>query len=156
MYHSTGDQLVATVWISNKYKELTDRLSSGLFPTNMHFMIFASMVGLYFDNVKEVTAKERGNEIRDQVFLNQRMDGVVYLLALFKDKTADILRDENEQACWEVIETYAAGGFEIINNWLIENPADIDGTETILNKIKEIASTQKEQDLTQDYTDLDF
>ncbi len=137
---------MATVYTPNKYKDLAERLGKRqipgsdrpIFTTYMHLMVFAAMVGYMEREKTELDAKNRGGEIGDHIFVNNNMDGAAYLLAIHDEKNGDILREKNDNDCWKIIEQYSAKGFEIINNWMIQNPGDTDGVDTLLNKLKEL------------------
>jgi dnd system-associated protein 4 len=140
---------MATVYIPLKYKELAERLAKRettigqkpIFKTYMHLFVFASMVG-YSLGKKEAlnNSKERGPEIEDRIFANYKLEGLAYLMALHETKNAEILRETNDNDCWRIIESYAAAGFKIIDDWLLHAATDIDGVSTLLIKIKEEAA----------------
>ena len=135
---------MATVYIPEDRTSLAERLardsvgraSKRIFGNFMHLMVFASLVGRAEGRSLSQESRKRGPEIYDHIFENGHMDGVAFLLALQKEKDGEILRDKNDGTCWQVLEDYAAGGFEIIEDWLIDNPGDTDGVETILNHMK--------------------
>ena len=60
-----------TIYISNAHKDVAERLARNptsiagkpIFPTYMHLMIFAAMIGYANQNAKAVEAKDRGPEI---------------------------------------------------------------------------------------------
>ena len=62
---------------------------------------------------------------------------MTYLLAIQDTQGGDILKEKNETDCWRIIEQYSAKGLEIIDDWMMENPGDMTGVDTLLNKIKE-------------------
>jgi dnd system-associated protein 4 len=138
---------MSTVWLPTEHSELLERLAKStaksprkpLFATYMHLMVFAAMVGHSISRKRDVLGTGRGSEISESAFLNNGLDGVVYLIALQEYEDGEILREGKDQECWRVIEQYAAVGLDEIASWLLDNPTDSDGVSTILNKIKEAA-----------------
>ena len=136
---------MATVFIPAKYKHVVeaasakaDASSGGVFETNMHLMVFAALLGAANDEYDD-NSWEKGNEIQDQTFFRNNMEGVVYMIALSRTKEASILKSEEEHRAWEVFQAYAAGGFKIIDEWMIENPAISDVAEIFVQRIKKKA-----------------
>lgn len=143
---------MATVYIDKKYVDIVSELSThktsfsgkgkSIFSNNAHLMIMAAMIGYSVDSdeiLKPVEAK--GNEIVDDTFKNQNMDGVAYLMALHETQDGDVLREKNENEVWKIFEIYANRGFEEMNTWFtLDGVSDPEHVETLLTKMKEIAS----------------
>jgi|TARA_B110000967_G_C18619429_1_gene428095 dnd system-associated protein 4 len=142
---------MARVYIDEKFadmreifvKKQTKIAGKNIFTTNVDMMVFASMVGYSVQkDWKKDGVKNRGNEIEDSTFVDRKQDAISYLLALQAMKSGDILRDmpeENETQVWKIFESYSHLGFIEIEKWLVDNPGDTDGVDTLLNKIKEKA-----------------
>ncbi len=134
------------VWRDIKYSSLADRLADKetiycgrkIFSSYWELMVFAAMVG--FHNSQKKPVNEKGYAILQGVFENNEADAYVYLCALQDQKSGDIFREKNENECWNIFESYANSGLEIIGNWLLDSPGDTDGVDTILNKIKIITA----------------
>lgn len=145
---------MAGIWRDSKFTDVAKRLADDqttycgqkIFSTYLELMVFAGMIGFYEDKKKAVD--DKGFEIPQRVFENsdQNMDAYVYLCALQDQKSAEIFRKENESECWKIFESYANAGLEVISNWLLDSPGDIDGVETILNEMKTIAASMKSFD----------
>lgn len=139
---------MATIYISNAHKSLAERLArnptgvaeKAIFPTYMHLIAFAAMVGYANGKCSPVDAKDRGPEIEDQVFERHQVDGLVYLLALATTEDGSILREDRINEAWRLIESYAEGGFETIQQWLLDVPGDVDGVDALLSRITEVAA----------------
>ncbi len=58
----------------------------------------------------------------------------------------DILRDENHSQAWKIFESYAAGGLRKIQEWLVNNPTDHDGVETLLIEITKKANDYNDRE----------
>lgn len=137
---------MATVYIPAKYRHIVDACSAradsalgGVFETNMHLMVFAALLGADSGEYDD-GAWEKGNEIQDKTFFSNNMEGVVYMLALSRATDASILRTEEEYKAWEIFEAYAAGGFKLIDEWIIDNPAVSDIAEVFVQRIKSKAA----------------
>ena len=126
-------------------KKHTNIAGKGIFTTNVELMVFAAMVG--YESAKDWknhSVKDRGNEIEDSTFVTGLKDGIPYLIALQTMQNGEILRDnppENEIQIWKLFENYAQLGFSEMEKWIMKNPGDTDGVETILNKMKEKAES---------------
>ena len=139
---------MATIYISNAHKDVAERLARNptaiagkpIFSTYMHLTAFAAMVGYANGKSLSVEAKNRGAEIEDQVFERRGLDGLVYLLALDEKKDGNILREDSVSECWRLVERYAEGGFEIIQQWLLDAPGDVDGVDALLSRVTEAAA----------------
>ncbi|WP_428100519.1 hypothetical protein [Candidatus Rariloculus sp.] len=139
---------MAIIYISDAHKDVAERLArdsttiadKSIFPTYMHLMAFAAMVGYANGTSCPVDPKDRGPEVDEQVFARHEMDGLVYLLALEATEDCDILRAGKVNEAWRLIESYAEGGFKIIQQWLLDAPGDVDGVDALLSRITEIAS----------------
>lgn len=139
---------MAIIYISNAHRDVAERLARNptaiagkpIFSTYMHLMAFAAMVGYANGRSLSVEAKNRGAEIEDQVFERRGLDGLVYLLALDEKKDGNILREDKVNECWRLIESYAEGGFEIIQQWLLDAPGDVDGVDALLSRVTEAAA----------------
>jgi len=154
---------MAQVWRDKKYTVLAERLvekgtgfcGQKIFPSYRELMIFSAMVG--FHNGKKHLVNDRAFEIPQRVFESNEADAYVYLCALQDKKDGDIFRDKNENECWKIFESYANSGLEIIDNWLLDSPGDIDGVDTILNEMKTIAADLGEgSDTEADLNTLEF
>lgn len=156
---------MATVFIPNEYKRLAERLARietgyggrPIFSTYMQVMVFAAMVG-YSETRKRVdlNSGQRGSEIEESVFVKERLDGVAYLLALHEYSDGDILRDTRDNECWRVIESYAAAGLKLIDEWLLDSATDIDGVDTLLARMKEKAARHVAQEPERLQPDVEF
>ena len=150
---------MATVNMASKFSEIIKLLADkptqiakkSIFETNMHLMLFAAMVGAYKGELNKLNDADGANQIPDRIFKHNKYEGAAYLLALSQNDDVEILREEKDLECWKILEGYANTGLEEIDNWLTDNPADTEGTQTILNKIKEIAA--KNNSINQDDSD---
>ncbi len=153
---------MAQIWRDKQYTQLADRLveketgycGQKIFPSYRELMVFAAMVG--FHNGKTSDVNEKSFEIPQRIFENNNSDAYVYLCALQDQKSGEIFREENDNKCWKIFESYANYGLEVISNWLLDSPGDIDGVETILNEMKKIAASMKSFDDSPDPQGAEF
>jgi len=136
---------MANVFRDKKYAAIYERLVENetgygqkIFANYKELMIFAAMVGFYND--QKESEMDKSFEIPQRIFESDQKDSYIYLCAVHDKKDGEIFREKNNLECWSVFQAYANGGLEIINNWLIESPGDIDGVDTILNQIKIVAA----------------
>jgi dnd system-associated protein 4 len=137
---------MGAIWRDEKYSTLSKRLvdvetkycGQKILPNYRDLIIFSAMVGFHFGKNSPVI--DKAYEIPQRVFETNESDVYIYLCALQHQKSGDIFREQNENECWKIFESYANSGLGIIDDWLMESPGDIDGVETILNKMKVIAA----------------
>jgi len=137
---------MAQIWRDKKYSALADRLVSKetgycghhIFPSFRELLVFSAMVGFHYG--KKSIVKDKAFEVPQRVFETSDSDVYVYLCSLQDQKSGEIFREKNETECWRIFESYANSGLEIINNWLLDTPGDIDGVNTILNEMKKVSA----------------
>ena len=137
---------MAVIWRDKKHSNIAERLvdketnycGQKIFPSYKELIIFSAMIGFHFGEKKDVT--DKAFEIPQRIFESTDSDAYIYLCALQDYKDGEIFREKNENECWRIFESYANSGLEIINNWLLDSPGDIDGVETILNQMKLVAA----------------
>lgn len=137
---------MAQISRDKKYSQLADRLveketgfcGKKILASYWELMIFSAMVG--FHHGKKNPVIDKAFDIKQETFENNKSDTYVYLCALQDKKSGEIFREKNENECWKIFESYANAGLEIIDNWLIDSPGDIDGVDTILNEMKKVAA----------------
>ena len=161
---------MATVYFDKQFAPLVDIFCKSknettkkqIFDKNYDFMIFAALIGQhYYDSCKDVNVEHGPNEIPDRIFYSNSKENVTYLLALHSEKSGDILKDKNDRDCWNYLERYASLGCEEIAKWISEKQdINMDINDVILNKIKEVAAENTENDSNSDEEseedDIDF
>jgi len=131
------------IYRNRKYESIVEKLcarktshsSKPIFQYNKDLMVFAAMVGYTF-KAKEDLEKDP-IQIVLSTYATDEKDGFVYLLALLEEQDALSLKDERILASVKHFERYCNGGLSIIKKWLDENPGDIDGVDTLADKIFE-------------------
>tara|TARA_B100000780_G_C21034805_1_gene415005 strand:+ start:185 stop:673 length:489 start_codon:yes stop_codon:yes gene_type:complete len=140
---STENEGERPVYRNRKYEPLIDKLcvrkyehsDTSLFKTNKDLMIFAAMVG-HANNKKEKLEK-KPMQIFLRVYISDEKDGFIYLLSLLEHESANVLQTENLGEVIKLFEQYCNGGLSIIQSWLDDNLGDLDGMETLAEKILE-------------------
>ncbi len=107
-------------------------------------MVFAAMVG--YTSSKKEPVFESSIQIILGTYASDEKDGYIYLLGLLESQDVYSLKDESLINCIKVFEEYCNGGLSTIDDWLSENPQDLEGTSTLVDKIVEELSKLKKDD----------
>lgn len=134
---------MATVYIDRQFSAICSRFvddkvantGDKVFNSYMELAIFAAMIAV---GKSTIPLLNNGPEIPDRVFYNNGKEGVVYLIALLHTSDPYILKDDKQ--CWKIFQEYVNTGMSEIAGWLIENPTDVTGVDTLLNAIAVKAS----------------
>ena len=96
---------------TNIIQQLIDKEQGGPFNTYMDLFCACAALGIK-DNIKrEVTTA--GIEVQDRVWKNNHtLEKKIFLTALYDQKKAEILKDEDE--CYKIFETYVNGGLTVL------------------------------------------
>lgn len=129
---------------------IVERLTNGdfsetgapIFATIMELLIFAAAVGLREERRVAVPAGSRGIPVR--IFENNQNEGFLFLIGLAVVGDAEILSDEREDEIARIFEEYAAGGLEVIEDWISQNPHDPSGLETLLARLQDAVPAQEQ------------
>lgn len=113
---------------STNYEALVERYckdaaSSGeaVFGTIKDFMVFSALVGFQLNLFKSLESKTNTISIILETYASTNHDSYIYLMALSKRRTLDVLKDENLRDAISIFEGYCNGGLEHINNWVSNN-----------------------------------
>jgi len=145
---------MANVYFDGSFSERVRQLAiekdketgNAVFPNLFSLMIFAAMVGRHYkDSCNNVRVESKINEIPDRIFINNNLDGIVYLLALDSTKDGEILREGNENELWKYLENFAMLGMQEIDIWLKEEPY-LKAHDVILHFMKIEATKAIEED----------
>lgn len=80
------------------------------FRTNANFFCFCASLGVSKQNF--IPTKDKANEVRDQVFSNYGLEGVIFSVAIAHLEDVQVLNDNDK--CYEIFEGYVNGGLDII------------------------------------------
>lgn len=151
---------MATVFFDKKYTNICSLFAEDkvaltdekIFKTNMDLAVFAAILAV---GKSRVPVEVNGSEIPDRVFYNNQKEGIVYLIALLDTEDPYVLKDDKQ--CWKIFQEYVNCGMKEISGWLVDNPIDAAGVDTLLNEIMQKASKLiigKEQ--TAEVPEIDF
>lgn len=129
---------MATVYLPGEYVDLVDGLYGAGKPFRYMWevAVFAACVAADENSWEALPSSARGRqEISDQIFKQNERAGLVYLLALKHRGDSSIFNDDQEDLIWRIFEGYVNSGIQILHSWRLQNPTDLRGQDTILEKI---------------------
>lgn len=110
--------------------------SSGevVFSTIKDFMVFSALVGYQLNLFKPLENKTNTISIILETYASTNHDSYIYLMALSKKPTLDILKDDNLKEAIEIFEAYCNGGLEHINSWVFNNVGQYLNSDILFNE----------------------
>lgn len=148
---------------NRKYETLVERLCSRkssysnrpVFEFNKDLMVFAAVLG-YERSMKENLDSD-SIQITLGTYASDEKDGYIYLLALLESQKAESLKDVNLDASVKSFEKYCNGGLSIIQSWMDDNPGDIEGVDTLVDRIfDQLSLSSNDDDVEHAKKDVDF
>lgn len=106
-----------------------------IFNTVKELMVFAALVGFELDEYKPIEAKAKTTPILLDTYATTGHDAYIYLLALARSKSLDILKDENLKEAVNIFETYCNSGLIHIDNWIMKNIGEPIMTNILFNEV---------------------
>lgn len=113
------------VYRDSRYESLVEKLcatkGSGdfLFSTVKELMVFAALVGYQHGTYKPLKNKLNCIQISLGTYANTKHDAYIYLLALTKLPSVDILKDDQLRDAIGIFEGYCNAGLEYIDSWIL-------------------------------------
>lgn len=104
--------------------------TKSIFKTVKELMVFAALVGYQLDKFEPLSSKVNSGGVTLGTFSKTKHDAYIYMLALAKNPSLDLLKDENLKEAIGIFEAYCNAGLKHIDNWIINNIG-----ETILSNI---------------------
>jgi dnd system-associated protein 4 len=101
------------------------------------FLIFAAMVGFTLEKKTPLIDRSNTTQIILGTYASDDKDGFLYLLALLDKKDVLCLKDTELSSAVKVFEEYCNGGLFEIQSWLDFNGGDMEGVDTLYDKILE-------------------
>ncbi|MGL5668869.1 MAG: hypothetical protein ACRDD9_22430 [Shewanella sp.] len=128
-----------------RFESLEERLcstkgatnDSRVFSTLKELMVFAALVGYQLDEYQPLDAKIRTTAILLDTYATTDHDAFIYLIALAKEPSLNILKDENIRDAIGIFEGYCNGGLRYIDSWVMSNISEPLITNTLFNKTLE-------------------
>lgn len=155
--------MATTIRFPVERNEIADQLTSRsekteefTFRSNAQLAFFAAMIGVNQAEGRYIEEQldRTGREIPGSAIENTDMEGLAYLLAAYDtDGDAEIFREGNDKKIWTIFEHYASAGLGVIDDWLSENPTDLDAYGTLLNKMKLAAAELEKEGIDQNEPD---
>lgn len=152
MSETRKDWRTMNVMRNRKYEGLVERLCTRksvfskrpIFEYNKDLMVFAAIVG--YSKLKEEDLLPNPIQITLGTYATDDKDGFIYLLALLNTREPHCLKDENLDASVKIFEKYCNGGLSLIEQWLNDKPADIEGVDTLIERIFDELVSHKPSD----------
>lgn len=113
----------------NKFEDLVNKLcssknsqnSNAVFHTVKELMVFAALVGYQLDKFKPLESRLNSISISMETYATTDHDSYIYLIALTKSPSLEIIKDENLKDAIGIFEGFCNGGLHHIDNWLLIN-----------------------------------
>jgi len=121
---------------TNIIQQLIDKEQGGPFNTYMDLFCACAALGIKENIKREVT--HTGIEVQDRVWKNnQRLEKKIFLTALYDQKKAEILKDEDE--CYKIFETYVNGGLTVLEEIFSRHLDTQDAVDELISKAAHMA-----------------
>ncbi|MBE8232324.1 MAG: hypothetical protein HAW67_01215 [Endozoicomonadaceae bacterium] len=95
--------------------------SDTVFSTIKEFMVFAALIGYQLDKYKPIETKSGIGSILLETYASTEHDAYIYLIALSKEPSLSILKDENLRDAIGIFEGFCNAGLTHIDNWVMNN-----------------------------------
>ncbi|OBU13850.1 hypothetical protein AYY19_07095 [Photobacterium aquimaris] len=99
----------------------TKGASSAIFSTVKELMVFAALVGVQLGKYEPIASKVNTIPILLDTYSSTNHDAYIYLIALLKEPSLEIIKSENLRDAIGIFEGYCNGGLKHIDNWIIDN-----------------------------------
>lgn len=133
---SKYDNLVTRFCSTRTKATEQDSQQSIIFKTVKELMVFAALIGLENENYKPISGGKK-IPITLDTYSRTKHDAYIYLIALSKEPSLDVLKNENLPNAIRHFEAYCNGGLEIVSNWILENLSEDIGSNTLFNRVLE-------------------
>jgi len=154
---------MATVYFDSDFSSRINKLTveksklanKPIFPNNYSLMTFAAMVGSYYNsNCDGGKLEKKDKEIGSTLFVDHKLDGIAYLLAIDATQNGKILKSEQENEMWKYLEKYSNLGMREMESWFSMSQS-IPLEDAILDRMREVALDIVDQE-DKDYKDPVF
>ncbi|EGR7943016.1 hypothetical protein [Vibrio vulnificus] len=94
---------------------------SRVFSTVKELMVFAALVGYQLDDYQPLESKVNTTPILLDTYATTEHDAYIYLLALAKEPSLNMLKDEHLRDAIGIFEGYCNSGLKHIDSWIMNN-----------------------------------
>lgn len=108
-----------------------------IFKTVKELMVFAALVGHQLDKFEPLLSKANSGGVTLGTFSKTKHDAYIYLLALAKNPSLDLLKEEKLKEAISIFEAYCNAGLKHIDNWVMNNIGESILTNVLFNKTLE-------------------
>lgn len=108
-----------------------------VFSTVKELMVFAALIGYQLDDYQPLESKVNSTPILLDTYATTGHDAYIYLLALAKEPSLDILKDENLRDAIGIFEGYCNSGLKHIDDWVMSNVGESLMTNILFNQALE-------------------
>ncbi|KJF81621.1 hypothetical protein [Photobacterium angustum] len=123
--------------LEDKFCSTKGASALAVFSTVKELMVFAALVGVQLNKYEPIAAKVKTTPILLDTYSSTNHDSYIYLIALFKEPTLDILRNENLRSAIGIFEGYCNGGLKHIDDWIMNNIGEPIMTNILFNQTLE-------------------
>ena len=129
---------------SRLFNTLTDKDNHGVFETYKDLMLFASALGAYKNKFKPFEGTDE--QIDYGVFTRYTdNEALIHIEGIYKDESIEILSAENSDKRLTIMEEYANGGLELIEEKTKSMPIPLDAIlELILEVENETSNDERD------------
>ncbi|MCA0936669.1 hypothetical protein LCL85_14105 [Vibrio alginolyticus] len=108
-----------------------------VFSTVKELMVFAALIGYQLNDYQPMSSKVGSTPILLDTYATTGHDAYIYLIALAKEPSLDMLKDENLRDAIGIFEGYCNSGLKHIDNWIMNNIGEPLITNILFNQTLE-------------------
>lgn len=111
-----------------------NKSGTSIFKTIKELMVFAALVGYQLDEYQPLDATVNKTDILLGTYATTKDDAYIYLIALTKEPSLDLLKDDNLRDAIQIFEGYCNGGLKNIDSWIMNNIGESLLTNVLFNQ----------------------
>ncbi|CCN82729.1 conserved hypothetical protein [Vibrio nigripulchritudo SFn27] len=105
-----------------------------IFKTVKELMVLAALVGYQLGEYEPLKSKTHATPIKLGTYAKTGHDAYIYLIALAKEPSLDMLKDENLRDAIGIFEGYCNSGLKHIDSWIMNNIGEPLVTNILFNQ----------------------
>lgn len=110
---------------------------SRVFSTVKELMVFSALIGYQLGDYQPLESKVNTTPILLDTYATTGHDAYIYLIALAREPSLDILKDERLRDAIGIFEGYCNSGLRYIDNWIMNNIGEPLVTNILFNQTLE-------------------